>query len=849
MLLMATASSLLAQTKVTPMGMEVKGNNYTTWQSPRRAAVTPVELLACPDSTVYGGEYTGAQGTWTGHQGADMGRSDYRMKYYQHITGNSYKVSKVRFIGLFNYYDYGARHWFFCDGRGGMDSLRNLHEPVTFEIGFYKENANGMPGEEIYRKNFDIIGENTYVQQGSDYEGYGNLYSFTADLGEQVSLESGFVSVCAVDKGDKPTCWFSVFTATSSVEYGVVCLNGSNWFQANPMCFCLEGNGDFNAKQAMKIDRFLLPTATATGKYERVQVELENMGSETIQKPVLELLVDGKSIATETVPRSIPSLGLLKYTFTARADLSAYGQHTIVVRNVTPTDEGLCAKELQTSVYHQKEGTIGTSASGNYQYGYINHVKIGEIDNPSEGSTYSDFTSLKANISLGQTLTLTVTKTSSFSLSAWVDWNGNGILGEQGEALSWVNDSTAYVSIPKGLSLKAGSKLLRIICSYSKPEPAGAYSYGETEDYTINVVKADNTPAVTVTPMEFEMTQPADSESMDINVGNEGDAMLTGKAKASYILPGYPSAGYGADDVPTDAVQKMPPIELSMRQISAKAAPEDAGASYVLRYDKGPGYQISVSNADEAIYGSLYPAEMLSHIEGMKLTSVDVFTGEKPDKASIVVMNASNKVLSEKAFTPDAGCWNHVVLTTPVEIKAEDLYIGYKVSGVESGKYYIGVDGAAATRGYGDVVNIGRSGGYRWWSMADLGYDSNFCIRGNVEGDASPAISWLTLSDADINVEPGSTQTVTVTASRKNLTEGLYEGYVDVKTNDPLNQCVSVAVFLVNNNAASVSAHELSNRGVARIYTLDGVRVARASKGRVYIFKMTDGSARMVLVK
>ncbi|MBD5310786.1 MAG: hypothetical protein HDS13_01285 [Bacteroides sp.] len=36
-------------------------------------------------------------------------------------------------------------------------------------------------------------------------------------------------------------------------------------------------------------------------------------------------------------------------------------------------------------------------------------------------------------------------------------------------------------------------------------------------------------------------------------------------------------------------------------------------------------------------------------------------------------------------------------------------------------------------------------GGDTWWSLMELGIDHNFCIRGNVSGDCTAALKWLTL--------------------------------------------------------------------------------------------------------
>ena len=46
------------------------------------------------------------------------------------------------------------------------------------------------------------------------------------------------------------------------------------------MCYCLTGDGDYIAQKALKFERLLSPLETASDKYEKVQVEVMNIGEQ-----------------------------------------------------------------------------------------------------------------------------------------------------------------------------------------------------------------------------------------------------------------------------------------------------------------------------------------------------------------------------------------------------------------------------------------------------------------------------------------------------------------------------------------------------------------------------------------
>lgn len=813
----ANAQSPSAHNNTTGKAWQTQTNRPAFMLNKQPQKVTAYDLLGCPDSTVLGGEYT-EDAAYTGFQTADQGRPGMSTTFFQHFSGNYNTINGVRFLGLFNYFDEESYNWLYCNDRAGIDDDGNSTKPVRFEIAFYKEGDDGMPGELVYSKEENLLGEGTGVQIGDSTSGFQTIQAFNVKLDEDVKLESGFLSVAAVDMGDNPTCWFSVFTASSSMDYGLLETDGEYQYAMNPMIFCLKGNGDFAAKKALKISRLLTPTTSSDGKYERVEVELENMGSETISDATLQLYADGKLLSTEKVNAAIPSLGTYKFTFRKRIDCSEIGEHKFEVRNVTPGDEQLCAQSYSFSTTRQAPGETGASASTTCNYNYIKTVRLGSKENITGATNYSDFTNITADIVPGDTLALEVVPTSMYAyLSGWIDWNGNGILGENGETITFdprqsYEDTlrTAKIVIPSDIDLEEGSKLMRLITSYDTPSPTGTYSYGETEDYTINVKRPDNSPAISNDKAVIDTTLAENPTSVELVLGNHGESTLEGTLQYEYTLPGYPSA----DARPVET--KNAPFSVNAAPLAPtlrKAAPSsDDDTEFTLKYDGGQYDIIGISNSDTATYAQLYPGDMLSSISGMTLNSVDVYVGQVASKSSIVVygqnyQSSNGSLITEQEFTAQPMAWNHVILDKPVTVGNTDLWVGLKVSGLPKDGYCIGIDRGAALRGFGDIVNIG---GDTWWSMGDLGVDANYCIRANVTGARTPAISWLNLDDTDINVNTNSSHTYKVTLGCDGLADNsLYEAQLVARTNDALRSVVRIPVYLTKGTLDGISTNKV----------------------------------------
>lgn len=145
-------------------------------------------------------------------------------------------------------------------------------------------------------------------------------------------------------------------------------------------------------------------------------------------------------------------------------------------------------------------------SESSYHQRYISHVQINnDINNYSTGESYTDNTGLSTTVYQGQNnvqLYIGGVYTDRYSdLSVWVDWNDNGVFTNDAEKLFCIKDFShspfplEYRSFNIPSTAHVGQVRMRIKLSYfswNYCDPCGNYSYGETEDYTLNIVEGLN---------------------------------------------------------------------------------------------------------------------------------------------------------------------------------------------------------------------------------------------------------------------------------------------------------------------------------------------------------------------
>ncbi len=125
---------------------------------------------------------------------------------------------------------------------------------------------------------------------------------------------------------------------------------------------------------------------------------------------------------------------------------------------------------------------------------YISRVAIGSIDNSSGCDNYGDYKSLSTLLEIGDSAPLTIEIGGGYSSdygAVWIDWNQDFVFDEVTEAvtLDTYSGSGPYsgtVTVPGDAVV--GSCVMRVRLNYSSlPGPCGTTSWGEVEDYTIEV--------------------------------------------------------------------------------------------------------------------------------------------------------------------------------------------------------------------------------------------------------------------------------------------------------------------------------------------------------------------------
>lgn len=130
---------------------------------------------------------------------------------------------------------------------------------------------------------------------------------------------------------------------------------------------------------------------------------------------------------------------------------------------------------------------------------WIDLVQIGGINNPTgSNGGYADFTGLVGNVVRGTNVTIYFSKGSPFSYygywRVYVDWNQDGDFTDSGEQevsiRSKLNSTISRtISVPSTAAL--GTTRMRVMMKYGAyPTSCETYTWGETEDYTLNVSAA-----------------------------------------------------------------------------------------------------------------------------------------------------------------------------------------------------------------------------------------------------------------------------------------------------------------------------------------------------------------------
>ncbi|AXT49733.1 T9SS C-terminal target domain-containing protein [Aquimarina sp. BL5] len=214
--------------------------------------------------------------------------------------------------------------------------------------------------------------------------------------------------------------------------------------------------------------------------------------------------------ATLNWTASTDNVGVARYTIsiggtvvgtstTANFSVTGLSPLTSYTASVTAEDAAGNVSGSATTSFTTIDGSTAVycdSASTNVNDEFISNVQLNTINNGSGAQFYSDFTGISTDLNEGQTYTVTVTPTWTGTVYAegyavWIDYNNNGDFDDAGE-LVWSKSpstdtpSSGSFTVPTGTS--ETSVRMRISMKYNAiPTSCETFTYGEVEDYTINL--------------------------------------------------------------------------------------------------------------------------------------------------------------------------------------------------------------------------------------------------------------------------------------------------------------------------------------------------------------------------
>jgi PKD repeat protein len=143
-----------------------------------------------------------------------------------------------------------------------------------------------------------------------------------------------------------------------------------------------------------------------------------------------------------------------------------------------------------------------TSKGNNYSYEWISRVEVAALDNSSGAAGYTDFTGITGYLTGGNNASVGLTP--GFSGSSyteywkiWIDYNGDHDFADAGEEVfsgSGSSKVTGSFTVAAGINIVTR---MRVSMKYSgSPTSCETFTYGEVEDYTVNISSGGTQPPV-----------------------------------------------------------------------------------------------------------------------------------------------------------------------------------------------------------------------------------------------------------------------------------------------------------------------------------------------------------------
>ena len=266
---------------------------------------------------------------------------------------------------------------------------------------------------------------------------------------------------------------------------------------------------------------------------EPVTVTITNYGGATQYDFDVTFELNGETV-TETVPGPLEGNSSMEYTFTQTVDVSVFGTYTITVYTSLDGDSDISNDSSSSDITNINcAPSMDCSFADGFQL-----FQLGDINNESGCEGYGDFTDQSTDVELGETYDVTMTTGyGNQYVRIWIDFNDdysytmdelvldNYILG-QGFGSGTYTETTQIV-LPSDATL--GEHTMRVKTNWNAGVPDDSCdetTYGETEDYTVNVVTS-----LSIGDLEFNgsnmIVYSSDNEKFTIKLTTEYNDLIT----------------------------------------------------------------------------------------------------------------------------------------------------------------------------------------------------------------------------------------------------------------------------------------------------------------------------------